>query len=191
MKKRDPEKLYPHDFLMKPIVALVPDFLTPNHFTILRIFLTLPVLLLLFWQKYSWGVPLFLFAAFTDTIDGSLARWRKQVTDWGAFYDPVADKILIGSVLLLILFRYINPYIAWAVIFLEIMMIIGGWYHRRRGDVVHANVWGKIKMLLQFFGILFLLLAVWAGLDLFVDISEGTLVLAVVFAIIALLTYSL
>ena len=169
----------------------MPDFVKPNHLTIARMVLTPLVLWFLFVGNYRFGIPLFILTAFTDTLDGSLARMRKQVTVWGAFYDPIADKMLIGSVILLILIQHVNPFIAIGVILLEILMIIGGWYKRRRGSVVHANVWGKVKMVLQFIGVLFLLMSLWLGIDLFVDISEGTLILAIIFAIVALLTYSL
>lgn len=191
MSNRDPEKLFPHDYLMKYVINLVPDFIKPNHFTIARMVLTPFVLWLLLIESYHFGVPAFILVAFTDTIDGSLARWRKQVTNWGAFYDPIADKMLIGSVVVLILIQHVNSIIAIGVILLEVLMVLGGWYKRQRGTVLHANVWGKVKMLLQFLGVLFLLMSLWLGIDLFVDISEGTLILAIIFAIIALLTYSL
>jgi len=188
---RDPYQLYPHDKLMKPIIDMIPEFLRPNHFTIARMVLTPVVLVLLFLEIYDYGVPLFIIVAFTDAIDGSLARWRRQVTSWGTFYDPVADKLLIGSVILLILLQHVNPLLGFIIVLLEVLMMAGGWYKRRRGDKMQANIWGKIKMLLQFVGVLLLLLALWLGVDMFIPISIGTLILGVVFAIVALLTYSL
>lgn len=188
---RDPYQLYPHDYAMKPIIDMVPEFLRPNHFTIIRMVLTPIVLVLLLLEIYDYGVPLFIIVAFTDAIDGSLARWRRQVTKWGTFYDPIADKLLILSVILLILIQHVNPLIAYIIIGLEILMVIGGWYKRRNGTKMQANVWGKIKMLLQFFGVMFLLLSLWLGVDMFIPLSNGTLILAVLFAVVALLTYSL
>lgn len=191
MHKRDPEQLFPHDKLIRPFIALIPRAVSPNHVTILRMVLTPIVLYTLYIQNYRIGVPLFIFTAATDAIDGSLARIRKQITAWGTFYDPIADKILIGSVVILILLQHVNPLIAFGVISVEILMLAGGWYKRRRGVEVTANIWGKIKMLLEFSGVLFLLIALWEGIDLFIDLSEGTLILAIVFAVVALLTYSL
>lgn len=191
MHKRDPYKLFPHDTLMKPFVWLVPYAIRPNHITVLRLILTPFVLVLLYLEQYSIGVPLFVFTACTDALDGSLARLRKQVTEWGTFYDPIADKILIGSVVLLIVIQHVNPLIAAAIIAVELMIVFGGWYKRRQGEVGQANVWGKLKMFLEFSGVLFLLISLALGVDLFVSISEGTLVLAVIFAIVSLLTYSL
>ena len=191
MHKRDPEQLFPHDKLLRPFLVLVPRCVHPNHVTIARMVLTPAVLYFLFREHYQIGVPLFILTSATDALDGTLARVRKQITKWGTFYDPVADKLLIGSVIVLILIQHVNPLIAFGVIAVEILMLAGGWYKRQRGMEVTANVWGKIKMCLEFAGVLFLLIALWLGMDLFIDLSEGTLILAIIFAVVALLTYSL
>src|SRR3989339_879810 len=102
MLHRDPSKLFPHDHIMRyTFVPLVPRFVTPNMITIARMVLIPFILYFLFSNEYGIGVPLFLFAAFTDALDGSVARLRHQVTEWGTFYDPLADKLLIGSVIIL------------------------------------------------------------------------------------------
>ncbi|MFH1712189.1 MAG: CDP-alcohol phosphatidyltransferase family protein [Patescibacteria group bacterium] len=191
MKTRDPNKLFPHDYLLKPLVFLIPQAVKPNHITVFRMIMTPVVLWLLLIENYQIGVPLFIFIALTDALDGSLARLRKQITAWGTFYDPVADKLLIGSVILLIVIKYVNPILAVALIAVELMIIVGGWYKRHNGAVQSANIWGKIKMFLEVCGVMFLLISLWFGADIFVDISNGTLVLAVIFAIVSLLTYSL
>lgn len=191
MTPRDPTKLFPHDYLLRPLVSVIPDRVRPNHLTVFRFFLV-PIILMLLWlERYSIGVPLFLFAALTDALDGSLARWRHQITEWGTFYDPIADKFLVGSVLLLIVIEHVNPILALALIIVEFLLIIGGWYKRQKGKVSSANVWGKFKMVLQVIAVTFLLIALWLGIDLFVDLSNGTFALALVFAIVSLLTYSL
>lgn len=191
MLKRDPNKLYFYDHILKPVVYLLPCFIHPNHITVLRMVLTPLVLVFLFLENYTIGVPLFFLVASTDALDGSLARIRKQITDWGTFYDPIADKILIGSVVVLILVKHVNPFIAIGVLVLEFMLILGGWYQRQKGRIMTANIWGKVKMNLQVLAVLMVLVALELGVDLFIDISEGTFVLAIVFAVISLLTYSL
>ena len=188
---RDPAILFPHDYLMKPFLALIPRFIRPNHFTVLRMVMTPVVLWFLYVENYAVGVPLFFAVGLTDAVDGSLARVRKQITVWGTFYDPVADKILIGSVLLLIVIEHIHPLLAIALVCVEVSLIFGGWYRRRHSGVIGANIWGKVKMILEGLGILFLLISLWFGGDLLTDLSTGTLALAVVFALISLLTYSL
>jgi CDP-diacylglycerol--glycerol-3-phosphate 3-phosphatidyltransferase len=189
---RDPSKLYPHDRLLAAtLIPLIPRQVHPNHITVLRLFMIPIVLLFLAVGEYAIGVPLFFFAAFTDALDGSLARVRKQITDWGTFYDPVADKILIGSVVLLIVVRYINVWFGLLIVLLELLIIAGGYARKRQGHLTTANVFGKTKMFLQVMGVLFVLIAVWMGEDLFLDISVGTLALAILFAVLSLFTYGL
>lgn len=191
MTKRDPEKLVFYDYLLMPLVKIIPKSVRPNHITVLRIVLTPLVLILLVTENYAVGVPAFFLVGMTDALDGSMARIRKQITDWGTFYDPIADKLLIGSVIVLILVKHVNPVLAFGVVAVELMLIVGGWYQRQRGRVITANVWGKVKMVLEGLAVMMVLIALWGGVDIFLDISEGTLVLVIIFAVISLLTYSL
>ena len=132
-----------------------------------------------------------MIVAFTDALDGTMARTRNQITSWGAFWDPIADKILISLIILLIVVQHINIYLGLLVIFVELVIITGGIVRKRHGITQHANVWGKIKMILQVIGVLALLISLWLGVDLFIDISTGTFSLAIVFAIISLFTYGI
>ncbi len=191
MKDRHPEDWYPHDYVLRYLTDLFPKRLRPNHITLFRIVMTPVVVWLLFFENYRVGVPLFFLVAFTDALDGTLARTRKQITAWGAFWDPVADKILISLTVLLIVVQHINIYLGLLVIFVELVIITGALVRKRQGAVQHANVWGKIKMSLQVVGVLALLISLWLGVDLFIDISTGTFSLAIVFAIISLFTYGI
>ena len=173
------------------VLWFIPNWVHPNHVTVMRFILTPLVLYFIITEQYSIGIPFFLIVAFTDAIDGSLARVRKQITEWGTFYDPVADKILIGSVALLIVAQYINVYFALLIVFLEALIIGGGYIRKLRGDLIPANIFGKTKMILQVVGVTFLLFAVWMQFDLFVDVSVATLGLAVIFAVISLFTYGI
>ena len=188
--ERDPYKWFPHDYLLRyTILPLIPKRVTPNMITVLRLALTPFVLWVLLVENYRWGIPLFLLTAFTDALDGSLARVRKQITDWGTFYDPVADKILIASVVFLIVAKHTTPIIAALIIFFELAIILVGGIRKRKGAVIHANIFGKTKMFLQVLGVTFLLLAIYSGHDSLIQVSYGTLSLAIVFAIISLFTY--
>jgi CDP-diacylglycerol---glycerol-3-phosphate 3-phosphatidyltransferase len=189
---RDPAKLFPHDHLFKyTIIPLIPRGITPNMITILRFLLTPAVLWFLWMGDYTIGLPFFIFISLTDALDGSLARVRKQITDWGTFYDPIADKLLISSVVLLIVVQHIGLVFGLVIIILEALIILGGYYRRRRGSLHGANIFGKTKMVLQVVGVSFLLLAIWLGFNLFFPISVGVLSLAIIFAIISLFTYGL
>jgi CDP-diacylglycerol--glycerol-3-phosphate 3-phosphatidyltransferase len=192
MLQRDPHKLFPHDYVMRYTIApLIPSFVTPNMITIFRMVCTPIVLYLLAIEQYQIGVPLFLFLAFTDAVDGSLARLRNRITDWGTFYDPVADKLLIGSVVLLVVVNHVNPILGLILIFVEALIILGGYIRKMRGKITSANIFGKTKMFLQIVGVGLLLIALWLGYDLFIPLSIGTLSLAIVFAVISLFTYGL
>lgn len=172
-------------------VPLVPPFVTPNMLTMFRIVMTPVVLWVLYIGNFQIGVPLFLFVAFTDALDGSTARIRKQVTPWGTFYDPLADKILIGSVVLLVVVQHVNLLFGLLILFIEALLLVAGAIRNHRGIVTSANIYGKTKMVLQVLGVLFLLISLWAGYSLFIPISIGTLSLAIVFAVISLFTYGL
>lgn len=189
---RDPNKLYPHDKLMKyTIIPLIPKFVTPNMVTVLRMILTPVVFYFIYIENFTVGVPMFFLVAFTDAIDGSLARIRKQITNWGTFYDPLADKILIGSVVMLVVVKHVNLILGVIIIVLEVMIMTGGYIRKKRGKITPSNLFGKTKMVLQVMGVTFLLIALWAGYSLFIPMSIGTLSLAVVFAVISLFTYGI
>lgn len=190
--ERDPYKLFPHDRLLAvTLLRLIPRWITPNMVTTLRFVLVPFVLVSLSLEWWSVAVPLFLFTALTDAVDGSLARTRKQVTEWGTFFDPVADKLLIGSVVLLLVAERVSPWFALLILGMEALIITGGIIRKRRGVVTPANIFGKTKMFLQVVGVTFLLVAAWTGMDVYVDLSVGTLSLAVVFAVISLFTYGI
>jgi CDP-diacylglycerol--glycerol-3-phosphate 3-phosphatidyltransferase len=185
-------KLYWHDrILAKTLLRLIPRDVRPNHLTILRFLLTPFVLYYLWRENWPVVVPLFLFAALTDALDGSLARTRKQITMWGTVADPAADKLLIGSVVALFVAQEIDVVFATIIIVIELMIILTGLARRRRGEYVSANWYGKLKMLFQVAGVTMLLIARWSGIQLFVPFSIGTLSVAIVFAVVSLLTYGL
>jgi CDP-diacylglycerol--glycerol-3-phosphate 3-phosphatidyltransferase len=188
--ERDPKLLYAHDRLMAAVVRLVPRSVRPNHVTILRLLMTPVVLWLIIVRRYDLGVPLFFLAAFTDVLDGSLARLRHQISAWGTFYDPVADKLLIGSVALVVATRSLPTALAVALISIETVITTAGVIGRRRGRVVSANVFGKAKMFLQVTGLGLALVALWAGLRI-PPAAIATLWASVVLAFFSLLTYGL
>ncbi|MHB8347069.1 MAG: CDP-diacylglycerol--glycerol-3-phosphate 3-phosphatidyltransferase [Acidiferrobacterales bacterium] len=78
---------------------------TPNLLTLLRIVL-IPVFILAYYLPYVWAplvaTVLFVLAALTDWLDGYLARRLNQMSAFGAFLDPVADKLMVVSALVLL-----------------------------------------------------------------------------------------
>ncbi len=179
-------------FLARTVLWIFPQSVKPNALTILRMILTPGVVFVVWMEWWHIAIPFFIFTALTDMLDGSLARTRKQITRWGTIADPVADKFLIGSVMIVFVAREINIAFAIIILSMEVCILLAGFfYHARRGSYVSANWAGKIKMALQVIGVTALLLARGFGLSLFVPFSIGTLSVAIVFAIISIYTYSL
>lgn len=84
----------------------------PNSLTLFRLLLV-PVFIVLFYVQiegaYMWAAAVFTFAAVTDWLDGFLARKLKQNTPFGAFLDPVADKVMVAAALIIIVEDYSSP----------------------------------------------------------------------------------
>jgi CDP-diacylglycerol--glycerol-3-phosphate 3-phosphatidyltransferase len=136
----------------------------PNSLTILRVLATPIGAYVLFknggddttWRIIAWTI--FFAIGLTDIADGKIARARKQITSFGTFLDPVADKLAIGTamvglsmqgklwwwVTILILFREIS------VTLLRVLVI--------RGGVIPASKGGKLKTMFQGFGVGFYIL---------------------------------
>lgn len=78
---------------------------TPNLLTLLRIVM-IPVFIVAYYLPYAWAslltMALFILAALTDWLDGYLARRLNQSSPFGAFLDPVADKLMVASALVLL-----------------------------------------------------------------------------------------
>ncbi len=180
-----------HDrVLAKILLPIIPAWIKPNHITVLRFFLIPPVAYLTWTENWSVLIPLFLFAGFTDLLDGTLARVRKQITLWGTIADPAADKLLIGSVAVLFLAQ-VSFLLAFVLVFLEVLIVLGAYLRKRRGEYISANWSGKIKMFLQVVGLAFLFLAKFGLADYLDTIGISVLVTSLGFAVLSLLTYGL
>ena len=186
------DRIFPHDRLMEAtVLKLIPRSVLPNHITIFRFFATPVVAWMMYFENYQVGLWAFMLVAFTDAIDGSLARTRDQITHWGKIYDPVADKVLIGTMVFVILLRYLDPWTAYLIVFLEIVIILTAWYRLYKGHKVQANIWGKVKMILQVLGVTLLLVSIvfdWAQI---LPMATGALYLAIAFAVVSLLSYGI
>ncbi len=179
----------PHDrFLAKTLLRLIPGWVQPNHLTIAR-FVTTPLVMWITIQKqYALAIPVFLLIAFTDVLDGSLARVRSRVTSWGKIYDPVADKLLIGSLVAILVIQHLGFYLGLAILLIESSFIALGWWKLLNGHQVQANRWGKVKMFLEVLAVTLLLIGLATGVQELFGISATTLYLAIFFAVISLFT---
>lgn len=115
---------------------------------------------------YLIAMIVFVVASFTDTLDGYLARKWNQVTDLGKFLDPVADKLLVNSILIyLLISRFGNMSIpVFAVIIMiarDLVVDALRFVAASKGIVLAANVFGKLKTIFQMVAIPVVLLNGW------------------------------
>ena len=136
----------------------------PNKLTILRILLTPVFLGVILWEelphRFIIACLVFSAGAITDVIDGHLARKNNQITNFGKFLDPIADKVLTTSALLAFMSMGLcNIWIVVLVLTREFAIASIRMIAAAGGVVIPANIWGKIKTVSQMtFTILIMLL---------------------------------
>ena len=136
-----------------------------NRLTIFRIILV-PIILIIPYlniQGELWGVPLtyliidiiFILASLTDKLDGYIARSRNQITTFGKFLDPIADKILVIVAMLILV--EVGRLPAWIPAIVVIREFVVSGYRliavEKQGKVIAASILGKIKTCTQMLGL--------------------------------------
>ncbi|CEP68706.1 CDP-diacylglycerol--glycerol-3-phosphate 3-phosphatidyltransferase [Moorella glycerini] len=135
-----------------------------NRLTLVRLGLVplFAILVLLPWGPGRYlAAALFLLAAATDGLDGYLARSRDEVTRLGQLLDPLVDKLLITTALILLVQLHLVP--AWVVILIVGReFLISGLRQVAAGEglILAASSWGKVKTLTQVIAIVALLVEV-------------------------------
>ena len=134
----------------------------PNLLTLSRILL-IPVFVLLFWTptpgRSLAAAVVFVIAAVTDLLDGYLARRRSQVTKLGRLLDPIADKLLVLSgLILLVQFQRVAAVVAILIIAREVAVTGVRAIAASQGIVLSAETIGKYKMVAQVVAIVLLIL---------------------------------
>ncbi len=173
----------------------------PNKLTLLRVFLV-PVccgFIMLHSISFHYLIAflVFVIASVTDTLDGSIARKRNIVTSFGQFMDPLADKVLVVSIMILFVELGFCP--AWVVILVVardftvsgIRLVAAS----ESGHVIAANIWGKIKTTFQMIAVGAVLLLAefseqcWISEKLFLTISLVMMYLVAVLTVISGVVY--
>lgn len=192
MSVHEPKITFSDRILAATLLKLIPKRVTPNQVTIFRFFSVPFIVFLLLIKEYFLGTVFFAIAAFSDAVDGSLARTRNQVTDWGKTYDPIADKLLIGLTAILIVPQYLGDTLIFLLILIEMILIGAAYYVKNKGlREIQANIWGKIKMMCQSLGVGLLFLNNLVSVALFITLAQYLLYAAIFFAIISLVTYGI
>lgn len=179
-------------FLYKIFLSWLPRSIEPNHITVFRFVAIPPVIYFIVTGNYMVGIPLFAIAAFSDALDGALARMTLRVTEWGKLYDPLADKLLIGSVAAIVVTQYLGVLVTVLMVGVEGILIVTAWWKKNilKKKNIEAGVLGKVKMVLQSVGVGLLLIFAVNGSLLVFGIAEILIAAAIICAIGSLFTYN-
>ncbi|MBQ7572871.1 MAG: CDP-diacylglycerol--glycerol-3-phosphate 3-phosphatidyltransferase [Clostridia bacterium] len=139
---------------------------TANKITLLRVVLVPIFMALLMIDNVGCRVgalAVFVIASITDAIDGHIARSRGQITTFGKFVDPLADKILTTAAFLVFLglgvYKPISGTIAVMIIMTREFMVAGvRQVAVGEGKVIAASMWGKLKTVVQMIAIIITIL---------------------------------
>ena len=138
-----PNKLTIFRIILVPVMAIIP------YLNLKGDFLGLPL-------TYFFMELIFIVASITDKLDGYIARSRNQVTTFGKFLDPLADKILVLTAMVLLVELGKIP--AWIpIIVLAREFIVSGYRLvavEKGGQVIAASIWGKLKTVTQMIAII-------------------------------------
>ena len=161
-----------------------------NKLTMIRIFLVPVFLVFIAVRDIPYGsivaTAVFIIASITDQLDGHIARSRNQITNFGKFMDPLADKLLVTAALISLVELNMIP--GWAVVIIIAReFAVSGLRTLAASDgiVIAANYWGKFKTASQMIMIILLILH-FDGI--FVILEQIFIWLSLALTIISLIT---
>ena len=143
----------------------------PNKLTLTRVILV-PIMMIFMYipvfqntvNVFGLEIPIFcliadfifILASYTDHLDGKIARKKNLITNFGKFLDPIADKILVlTAMIMLVEIQRIPAWVPVIVAFRE--FIVSGYRliaSQKKGNVIAASIWGKIKTVSQMIAII-------------------------------------
>jgi len=137
----------------------------PNQLTLLRLIFIPFVVISVVEDRYGWALALFVLAGLSDALDGLLARVLKQKTALGQYLDPIADKLLLSTLFLVLAFEHRIPWYVTVLVFsrdLGILIVSALLYATNTLRDLRPSVWGKANTIVQVGTILVVLMAaVW------------------------------
>lgn len=173
----------------------------PNIITLVRVLL-IPVFVLVYYLDWQWAHQtaafIFWLAAVTDWLDGYLARKLQQTSAFGAFLDPVADKLIVAAALIMITESYASIWITVPAILLMSREIyvsaLREWMGQQgKRNVVEVSFIGKAKTMAQMLALIGLLseLEQIQGFSLYwVSLGYGLLYVAAVLSVWSMVAYT-
>lgn len=160
-----------------------------NKITLFRVLLV-PIFMIVLYSDINnsdiYAALIFIIASFTDTLDGYIARSRNLVTNFGKFIDPLADKVLVATALILLVEQSKIP--GWiVVIIIAREFTITGFrvIAASEGITIAASPWGKIKTITQLIAITLILLNNFPFSKFNIPVDTIMLYLSLIFTIIS------
>jgi len=133
----------------------------PNQLTLLRLVFIPFVVIAIVGQHYRWGLALFVIAGLSDGLDGLLARVLKQQTALGQYLDPIADKLLLSTLFLVLSFEHKIPWFVTVLVFardIGILIVSALLYTTNTLRDLRPSLWGKANTVVQVATILVVLM---------------------------------
>lgn len=165
----------------------------PTILTLIRVILVIPLFVLIFFDNLPAKIltlAFFIVASVTDFVDGYLARKNKQVTDLGAFLDPLADKMLVNLTFLALTYQNLVPIWLFAIIIVRDFMVDGVRMMEAKKDItLAASKTGKAKTMVQMITLSLILLNKIIGSEIFANINFALLIIVLVLTVISGLEY--
>lgn len=128
----------------------------PNYLTMLRVILVPVFVMLYYYVGAFFSMLAFAAAAYTDYLDGRIARKTGNITDFGKFLDPLADKLLVISALIVLLKSKPELITTWMFLIIigrEVIVTLLRTYAASKGNVIAATKLGKYKASSQMYAI--------------------------------------
>ncbi len=184
-----PFQRFSDSIVNKFILRFIPISVKPNTITGIRLTMTPIVLWCVLKEYYVIAIILFCIASLTDWVDGAMARTRGQITTLGKMLDPIADKLLIVSLMTPLVARHLASRLAIAIVLLEVLFVMNGFYRSKRHQrVLQANWWGKFKFNFQVLGTLMLLIGIDLGIPSLSTLSLASYSIAMGLGVVSLAT---
>lgn len=153
----------------------------PNIFSYLRIILIPFIIYFLTIRTVEYllyALLIFMFASFTDFIDGWLARKLKQESEFGKFIDPIADKFLVISSLIAIIvidptFEILDSWMVVIIVGRDILITVMRWFAIKKGRPLRTSRFGKFKTAFQMLSIVIIIMIYMSKRSGFFDTHES------------------
>ena len=162
----------------------------PNKLTMLRV-LVIPIFIILFMLGYrTIAAFIFVIASITDYFDGLLARKFNAITNFGKLMDPLADKMLVITALMLLTETKEIHFLCIIIVVLRELMISSiRLIALEENEVISASIWGKLKTSTQMIAIVLLLFRIYSISSVCYYLTYGLFYISIVLVIISLIDY--